>query len=99
MRFADGALMDLDRSTEVAIPQDEAIRHAVVKKGILYVTTLGSDKRPIEVATPHAFVVVTVRKRPLRLTAKRRLLRWPRARCALPAPAITEPLQFAKDIT
>ncbi|MGD0896707.1 MAG: FecR domain-containing protein [Thermoguttaceae bacterium] len=59
MRFADGASMDLERSTEVAISQSETGRHATIKQGILLVNNRnGSPDRAIVIATAHATVKV-----------------------------------------
>ena len=59
MRFADGASMDLERSTEVVISQSEAVRHAAIKKGILLVNNVdGSPEDAIVIATADATVKV-----------------------------------------
>jgi ferric-dicitrate binding protein FerR (iron transport regulator) len=59
MRFADGASMDLERSTDVAISQSETIRHATIKTGILKVKNqAGSPEGAIVIATAHATVKV-----------------------------------------
>ena len=59
MRFADGASMDLERSTEVVISQSETTRHAAIKKGILIVSNVdGSPEGAIVIATAEATVKV-----------------------------------------
>lgn len=59
MRFADGASMDLERNTEVAISQSQAVRHAAIKRGIVVVNNDdGSPQGAIVIATDHATVKV-----------------------------------------
>jgi ferric-dicitrate binding protein FerR (iron transport regulator) len=59
MRFADGASIDLDRSTEAAISETKELRKAAVKKGIVYVSNLDiSHAQPVVVTTPHVSVSV-----------------------------------------
>ena len=59
MRFADGASMDLERSTEVVISESGTIRHAAIKKGILMADNVdGSPEGTIVIATSQATVKV-----------------------------------------
>ncbi len=59
MRFADGASMDLERSTEVVISQSETARRAAIKSGIVMLNMMrGPAEGPIVIATPHATVKV-----------------------------------------
>jgi ferric-dicitrate binding protein FerR (iron transport regulator) len=59
MRFADGASIDLDRSTEAAISETKELRKAAVKKGIVYVSNVDiRHAQPVVVTTPHVSVSV-----------------------------------------
>jgi ferric-dicitrate binding protein FerR (iron transport regulator) len=59
MRFADGASVDLDRSTVAAISETNGVRQVALKRGVAFVTQLGAaGNHKIVVTTENGSVTV-----------------------------------------